>query len=170
MDETALNLLPSVHSTYSEIGKTPVLTDACKYTHLSIASGICEDGRMVYQVRQDSFNGNAMVLFLEEIVKQIKQKVLIIWDGAKIHSCQAIKDFLDKQKDEKVWLVKTPPYSPELNADELAWNYLKNIEMKNICCKTITELRGKAINALESLKEKKEIIKSFFKHPKVRFY
>ena len=46
-DEAAINLLPSVHSTYSEIGNTPILRDACKYAHHSVASGICEDGRAV---------------------------------------------------------------------------------------------------------------------------
>lgn len=159
-----------MQSTYSEKGKTPILKDACKHTHLSIASGICEDGRIIYQVRQNSFNGPAMVLFLKEVVKQIKQKILIIWDGAKIHSCEAVKNFLLKQKSEEVWLVKTPAYSPELNADELAWNYLKNVELKNVCCKGILELRARTLIALESLKEKTEIIKSFFRHPKVSFY
>ena len=136
---------------------------------MSIASGICEDGRMIYQVRQNSFNGPAMVLFLKEVRKQIKEKVLIIWDGVKIHSCKAVKNFLLKLDYDDLWLVKIPKYSPELNADELVWNYLKNVELKNVCCKGILELRARTIIALESIKEKAEIIKSFFKHPKVGF-
>jgi len=169
-DEGGVNLLPSVQKTYSEKGKTPILIDACKYTHLSVASGISEDGDIIYQVRQNSFNGLAMVLFLKEITKQVKKKVLIIWDGAKIHTCEAVKKFLTEQKSDKIWLVKTPPYSPELNADELVWNYLKNVELKNVCCKGILELRARTIIGLESIKSKKEIVKSFFKHPKVGFY
>lgn len=145
------------------------MRDACKHTHLSIASGICEDGRIIYQVRQNSFNGPAMVLFLEEIRKKIKEKVLIIWDGARIHSCNAVKNYLFKQKLENIWLVKTPAYSPELNADELVWNYIKNVELKYVCCKGINELRAKTIIAMESLKEKKEIIQSFFRHHSVGF-
>jgi len=117
--------LPSVQTTYSEKGKTPILRDACKYTHLSIASGISEDGDIIYQVRQNSFNGPAMLLFLKEIIKRVKKKVLIIWDGAKIHMCEVVKKFLTEQKPDKIWLVKTPPYSPELNPAEQIWWYIK---------------------------------------------
>jgi len=117
-DEAAVNLLPSVHLTYSEIGITPILKDACKYTHLSVASAISEAGKLYYEVRQDSYNGNGIVLFLEKLQKEIKQKILLIWDGAKIHFSEAVKNFLNRQKGDKIWLVKTPAYSPELNADE----------------------------------------------------
>jgi len=170
VDEAAVRLLPSVHSTYAEVGKTPVLKDACKYTHLSVASAISEDGRLFYEVRQDSYNGNGIVLFLEKLLKESKQKLLVIWDGAKIHFSEAVQNFLDKQKGDKIWLAKTPAYSPELNADEQVWAYLKDYELKNVCCKNITELKTKTISALESIKKKKDIVQSFFRHEKVGFY
>jgi len=169
-DEAAINLLPSVHSTYSEIGVTPILKEACKYTHLSVASAISEDGKLFYEIRQDSYNGNGIVLFLERLIKEAKQKILLIWDGAKIHFSEAVKNFLDKQKGDKIWLEKTPAYSPELNADEQVWAYIKDFELKNVCCKNITELKTKTISAFESLKQKKEIIQNFFKHKKVGYY
>ena len=168
-DEAGINLLPSVHRTYAEIGQTPILKDACKYTHLSVASGITEDGRLIYQIRQDSFNGKGIVLFLEHLAKQVKEKILLIWDGAKIHSSISVKEYLDNQKSNKIWLVKTPAYCPELNADELVWNRIKNVELKNVCCKTVSELKIKTIDAMEKLNEHKDVILSFFKHPKVGF-
>jgi len=170
VDEAAVNLLPSVHSTYAKVGKTPILIDACKYTHLSVASAISEDGRLFYEVRQDSYNGNGIVLFLEKLIKETKRKILLIWDGAKIHISEAVKKFLDTPKGKKIWLVKTPAYSPELNADEQVWAYLKDVELKNVCCKNITELKTKTILGLESLKQKKDIVQNFFRHKKVGFY
>lgn len=159
-----------MHRSYSKKGKTPILENACKYSHLSIASGICQDGRFIYQIKEESFKGDEIVNFLKKIAIEIKERVLLIWDGARIHSSEAVKKYLREQENENIWLVKIPPYSPELNADEQVWHYIKNVEMKNVCCKGIKELKCKTINALEALKEKKEIVQKFFKHPKVGFY
>ncbi len=169
-DEAGINLLPSVHRTYSQKGKTPILENACKYKHLSVASGISESGDLIYQIKEESFKGEGIVDFVKKLVEEVKEKILLIWDGAKIHRSEAMKKYLSEQKNESVWLVKIPAYSPELNADEQVWNYIKNVEMKNICCKGITELKMKTIDALEILKSKKELIQNFFKHPKVGFY
>lgn len=42
--------------------------------------------------------------------------------------------------------------------------------MKNICCKTAKELKAKAIEKLDLIKEKTELLKSFFRHPDVGWY
>lgn len=170
VDEAGINLLASEHRTYSQKGKTPILENACKYKHLSVASGISEAGDLIYQIQEESFKGEGIVDFVRKITEEIKGKLLLIWDGAKIHRSEAMKKYLNEQQNDHVWLVKIPPYSPELNADEQVWNYIKHIEMKNVCCKGITELKMKVINVLENLKRKKELIQNFFKHPKVGFY
>jgi len=95
---------------------------------------------------------------------------LIIWDGATCHINDEVKAFLETQEEQQVWLEKIPSYCPELNASEQVWNYLKNVELKNVCCKTAKELKSKAIEKLELIKEKTELIKNFFRHPEVAFY
>ncbi len=93
----------------------------------------------------------------------------MIWDRATIHTCQAVKDFLEQEaaNQQRVWLEVLPPYSPELNPTELLWAYLKKHKLANMACKTLQELRQKTIVALEDIKEDKQLIKAFFKHPKV---
>jgi hypothetical protein len=34
-----------------------------------------------------------------------------------------------------------PGYAPELNPDEGIWKHLKYVELKNICCRSLSELR-----------------------------
>ena len=169
MDEASLSLLPSVHRTYSKKASTPVLKNRSKYSQLSIASAISEKGRIFYEVRQCNFKGNAIVRFLRNLLKGLRKKITIIWDGATCHICGEVKAFLKTPQGQNVWLEKLPAYAPELNADEQVWNYLKNVQLKNTCCKNAKELKSVAILKLEEMKNNPKLIKKFFKHPEVAF-
>jgi len=52
-----------------------------------------------------------------------------------------------------------PAYAPELNADEQVWNYLKNVQLKNICCKNVKELKSIATQKLQEMKNNPKLIK-----------
>lgn len=96
--------------------------------------------------------------------------MLVVWDGASIHTCGRIKEWLAKQKEPKVWLARFPPYSPQLNPAEQVWNYLKNVLLGNVCCKTVKELKEKVIEAFETLKKDRQLIQLFFCHKDAAFY
>ena len=53
----------------------------------------------------------------------------------------------------KILLAPVPPYSPELNPAAQVWNYMKNVLLGNICCKTVKELKNKVIEAFETIKK-----------------
>jgi len=50
-----------------------------------------------------------------------------------------------------------------LNPDEGGWNWLKNVEMKNLCCRGLDHLKTELRRAKERLRHKTQIIKSFFR-------
>jgi hypothetical protein len=50
-----------------------------------------------------------------------------------------------------------------LNPDEGGWNWLKNVEMKNLCCRGLDHLKAELRKAKERLRHKTQIIKSFFR-------
>ena len=47
-----------------------------------------------------------------------------------------------------------PGYAPDLNPDEGGWNWLKNVEMKNLCCRGLDHLKTKLRKAKEQLKRR----------------
>jgi transposase len=57
-------------------------------------------------------------------------------------------------------LEQLPGYAPDLNPDEGIWNYLKLVELSNVCCANLEHLHQVLIRAKERLRHKKEIIKS----------
>ena len=85
----------------------------------------------------------------------------LIWDGLPAHRSQKVKDFLS-ETEGRVHLEQLPSYAPDLNPDEGVWRYLKNVELKNVCCQQIGELKRELRLAFERLRHKTEIITGCF--------
>jgi len=123
-------------------------------------SGITPDGHLFMQVRPASFDTAAVVGFLRVLMRKIAGPIVVIWDGATIHRGHEIKDFLKRGATKRLHLEQLPGYAPDLNPDEGIWNYLKRVELGNVCCSDLDQLHRKLIQAKERLRHKKEIIKS----------
>lgn len=162
-DESAFQLCSQIGNTWSKIGQTPIIPTTCKYKHLSVAGAICEDGSFFTKISKTSFTGSTMVEFLQELQEYIGCKLLIVWDGAAIHRCKEVKEFLLKNNNQ-IHLERQPAYSPELNPIELVWGLLKKSYLSNYAAKNLTELEEKLKKAIEAIKENPDAIKGFFKH------
>jgi len=91
-------------------------------------------------------------------------KLLIIWDGASIHHCQAIKDFLSEGGAERIHLERLPGYAPELNPQEGVWNLLKRCELANVCCQDLQQVGEQLLLAKERLRHRKKVLAQCFAH------
>ena len=148
--------------TWSPTGQTPVLRVARQRDHLSAISGVTADGRLFLQVRQATYDAQAVVAFLRVLLRKIRGKILIIGDGSPIHRAQPIKDFLKRGAARRLWLEQLPGSAPDLNPDEGIWNYLKRVELGNVCCPDLDTLELELIRARERLRHKRHIIRSCF--------
>ncbi len=57
-----------------------------------------------------------------------------------------------------VRLERLPAYAPELNPDEGIWNLLKRVELRNLCCDDLAELRRELRLAAARLRHKTAVI------------
>src|SRR4051794_15787005 len=137
---------------------TPVLCALLTRDHLSVISGITPGGRLLLQVRERSLRGPDMVRFLQHLLRHIPGRLLVIWDGAPIHRAQVVKDFLAHGGAAHIWLERLPAYAPELNPDEGIWNLLKRVELRNLCCGDLAELRLEVRLAAARLRQKPAVI------------
>lgn len=162
MDESGFYLLPGVVRTWAPQGETPILR--CKLTrdHLSVISAISPDGTLHLRLQESAFDSQAVIAFLNQLLAHLEGKLLIIWDGAPIHRSQAIKDFLASGAAARIHLERLPAYAPELNPDEGIWHYLKQVELKNVCCRDLADLQHELHTSAQSLVDKPDIIKACF--------
>ena len=164
-DQSGFYLLPTVVRTYAPIGQTPILNEHLSHDHLSVMSGITLEGRLLMIEQDRAFKGPDVVRFLKHALSQIPGKLLIIWDGSPIHRSKAVKEFLAQGAASRVRLEQLPAYAPDLNPDEGVFKHLKCVELKNLCCQNIAELRKELRKAKERLRHKVDVILGCIRQP-----
>jgi transposase len=92
------------------------------------------------QTQAPAYRSPDVVRFLRVLMRKIRDKLLVIWDGSPIHRGQPIKDFLRKGAAKRLHLEQLLGYAPDLNPDEGIWNYLKRVESGNCCCPDLPAL------------------------------
>jgi transposase len=109
------------------------------------------------QVQAEAFRGPGVVRFLNHLLRQIPGKLLVIWDGAPIHRSKVVKTFLAEGGAERLWLEQLPAYAPDLNPVEGIWRYLKRVRLRNICCRTLSDVRYELRLATANLRHKANV-------------
>jgi transposase len=158
VDESAFYPLPAVVRTWAPRGETPILDALLTRDHLSVISGLTPARQLLMQVQERSLRGPDVVRFLQHLLRHIPGKLLVIWDGAPIHRAQVVKEFLAQGGAARLHLEQLPTYAPELNPDEGIWNYLKRVELRNVCCDDLAELRLELRLATARLRHKHTVL------------
>jgi transposase len=135
-DQSGFYLLPAVVRTYAHIGQTPILHERLSRDHLSVMSAIT-----------------------------LEDKLLVVWDGSPIHRGRAVKEFLASGASSRLKLEQLPGYAPDLNPDEGIWKHLKCVELKNLCCQSLSELKAELRKAKERLRHKRDLILGCIRQP-----
>jgi transposase len=164
-DESGFRLLPAVVRTYAPRGQTPVLNVPLSYDHLSVMGAVTMDGALLTWIQDHSVKGKDVVRFLKHLLASIPGKILLIWDNLPAHRGQVVKDFLAQGAAKRLMLKALPAYAPELNPQEGVWRFLKYVELKNVCCHHLAELRLEVRRAIERLRFKIEVILGCIRRP-----
>jgi len=165
VDQSGFYLLPCAVRTYAPVGQTPILHEQLTRDHLSAMSGITPEGKLLMMEQDGAFKGKDVVRFLRHALRRIPGKLLVVWDGSPIHRARVVKDFLASGASNRLRLEQLPGYAPELNPDEGIWKHLKYVELKNICCKSLSKLRRELRKAKERLRHKKHVILGCIRQP-----
>ena len=163
VDEAAFYPLPLVARTYAPCGQTPVLRAPLTHDHLSVISGLTADGWRFTHIQNTAFDGAAVVAFLRQLLRQVRGNLLVVWDGAPIHRCRALKAFLAAGAARRLQLEQLPGYAPELNPDEGVWNLLKRVELRNRCCQDVAELCWELGLAIRRLRRRRHALIACFR-------
>jgi transposase len=162
VDESGFYLLPGRVRTYAPEGQTPVLHEWQTRDHLSVMGGVTPAGRIYVLVRQKSLNGLHTIEFLKHLIRHLGSRLLVIWDGSPIHRRQEVMEFLEGVDGRGVRIERLPPYAPDLNPVEGAWQHLKHVELRNLTCLDSEELHLELHLAVGRLRQKPRLIRSCF--------
>jgi transposase len=130
IDESGFLLIPSVRKTWSPVGQTPILHHRYRHDRLSAISGIAVSPKRFHctlycQLYEDNIQGEDVVVFLRQLLRQIPGPLIVLLDNGKTHRGDAVEELL--AHTSRLHLEPFPPYAPELNPDEGVWNHLKRV-------------------------------------------
>ena len=77
--------------------------------------------------------------FLGHLLRQLKGKLLVVWDGLSAHRAGVVDDFICAQRGRLV-IEPLPGYAPELNPAEHIWGHWKHHELPNFCPRDFGQL------------------------------
>ncbi|TXF13602.1 IS630 family transposase [Pelomicrobium methylotrophicum] len=161
IDESGLSERPTRVRTWAPKGQTPVIQFHFNWKQLSMIAGVSFTNAY-FRLHEGSIKSAQIVDFLEELVRQIGRKLLIIWDGLKAHRSRVVRDYVDGL-DGKIELAFLPPYAPELNPVEYLWAWLKRHALANYCPDSLAELATTARGKLRSAQRRTTLIAAFWK-------
>jgi transposase len=125
--------------------------------HVAMMSGITMDGRLYTLVPDDALDSLDSVLFRQHPVPHVSAKLLVIWEGSPIHQGE-VRTFLADGGAQQIHVAQLPPYAPDLNPGEGVWQHLTQVELRNLCCRTLVHRRSKPDLALKRLRRKPYLI------------
>lgn len=154
-------------TTWGIKGQTPIITRTGARFGLNMISAITAKGRMRFMVVKGTVKADKFCEFLKRLMYNAKKKVYLIVDGHPTHKSKMVKEMVKKFKG-KLQLIFLPPYSPELNPDELVWNVLKG----KMGRKSITgpeHMQRMILSILRSMQSSTSLIKRLFQEPSVAY-
>jgi transposase len=152
-----------VGRTIARRGRTPILVWPWTKKCLSVIGAVTWDGRLFFHDQDKGMKNYDVARFLQQLLRKIPGKLLVIWDRGTIHKGPALRALYRAERG-RIKTVRLPQYAPELNPEEGIWHLLKDVELKNVCCNSLRELRRALRLAQVRLRRKLKRILACFKH------
>jgi hypothetical protein len=123
--------------------------------------GITMDGRLYPLVRDEALDSLARVLFLRHLMPHVSATWLVIWAGSPMHT-GAVRTCLADGGAKQIHVEQLPPDAPDLNPGAGVWQYLKQVERRNLCCRNLVPLRRELDLAMKRLRRKPHLVTACF--------
>jgi transposase len=124
-DEASFAQWGSLSYTWAKQGHQPEVPTSGKRKGYKVFGAIeYFSGRLFSQGIEGRFNSESYQAFLAMIMAQTPAHLFLIHDGAKYHTSQATKQFLDAHR-ARITVEPLPSYSPDYNPIEYLWKKTK---------------------------------------------
>lgn len=167
LDESGFMLTPTVRRTWAPRGSKPVLKCWDRRDRLSAISCVTVSPKtsqlnLYFRLLPYNVTAEEVVSFLRELKKTLGSPLTVIWDRGRVHGkARVVRAFLAQHPE--IVAEDLPAYAPELNPDELVWNWSKYGRLANLAAENTDQLAEEVIDELMDLKKQKHLLASFIR-------
>jgi len=124
-DEASFAQWGSLSYTWAPRGQQPEVPTSGKRKAYKVF-GLIDyfSGQFFYKAHAGRFNSESYAEFLLDVMSQTTQHLVVIQDGARYHTSQAMKAFFERHTD-RLTIEQLPAYSPDFNPIEHLWKKVK---------------------------------------------
>lgn len=124
---------------------TPALVDSTSPRYgekASYYSAVCpETGEVEAMPLEGNSSAATSVAFLKQLRAHHATPLVMFWDNAPAHGGEPLREYLHTP-DLRLRLVRLPAYSPDFNADEHIWAWVRQEVTANTCFGTADKVRA----------------------------
>ena len=167
-DESGIRSDFHAGSTWAERGKTPMVRVTGQRFSLNMISAISPRGELRFMVVKGGVGAKVFITFLKRLVHGQRRPLFLIVDGHPAHRAKLVEQYVESLEG-RLRLYLLPPYSPELNPDELVWNDVKNNAVGRMRLEKPADLHRAIVGRLRYLQKSPTRVRSFFQVPETRY-
>lgn len=152
-DESHIRDYQALRATWSRKGKQKHIPTYGHHATVSLFGCVQIQNGEFLCIETDRCDAQSFLAFLRYVLSHYENKsIVMILDNARIHHAKLIQPFL-KEHEDHLTLLFLPPYSPNLNAVERVWGWLKKSVIANRFHATREDIRKSVLSFLEYLDE-----------------
>ena len=125
----------------------------------SYYSAVClETGEVEWMELEGNSNSGTSAAFLEQLRDRHPGSLRVIWDNAPAHRGEAVREYL-RTPGLNLRLLNLPGYSPDFNADEAIWGWVREEATGNLCLGTKAVVQQRVGNFLSGLDSRRDEVR-----------
>ena len=167
-DETGMRSDHQTGTSYSPVGRTPVIDGTGKRFKCNMISALSNRGQLQFLIFKANFTVGVCLRFLRRLLQNNRRKVVLIWDGHPVHSSAAVAAFV-AENAARLKVYRLPTYSPDLNPDELVNNDVKSNALGRKRPRTLKQMIQHIRTHMRKRQNDPALVRRFFQEESVRY-
>lgn len=162
VDEAHFRADADLHGKWVLKGQPALVDSTCPRwgEKASYYSAVClETGEVEYLDLAGTSSSVTSAAFLQQLRAHHAGPLIIIWDNGPAHEGEAMRTYL-ATPDLAIRVCRLPAYSPDFNADEAIWAWVREEVTANTCLGTKATVQEKVAHFFDGLKSRGDEVKS----------
>ena len=154
--------------TWGMRGHTPIVEVPGSRQSISAASAVNAKGAFRFVTYKGGMTAELFVALLKVIMRGRRKPLFLVLDSLPAHKAKMVHTYVESTKG-KLELHFLPGYAPELNPDELVWNYVKRTGTAKRPLGSGESLQDRIEGDLQAVQDDPALVQSFFRAPSVAY-